>query len=136
MASKPRRPGFTPAQTEAYRRAAQKPAGWMLETRLQEPSVFVPDAPASRPVLRRAKPERMPRRKLVAGKMDLSDGRIEGTRDFADEGGTVLLHDHGGTQSIPGLRIRLGKRSATWLYYRDVLDHGQRIITSKTLGRF
>jgi integrase len=92
---------------------------------------IVPDMPR---LPREPKAEK-PSRKVAVLKLDLTDARVEARQDFA-EGRAILLNDHGGTQTVPGLRIRIGPRSATWLYYRDVLDHGERKITSKTLGRF
>ncbi len=94
---------------------------------------IVPDVPdvALQPKNTRARA----RTRTVIQKLDLTNSRVEARRDFA-EGRTILLHDHGGTQSVPGLRLRIGPRSATWLFYRDVLDHGRRQITSKTLGAF
>ena len=72
---------------------------------------------------------------MVVRKMDLTDAKVGAAYDFA-EGGAILLHDHGGSASVAGLRIRLGKRSATWLFYSDRLIHGSRKIVSETLGSF
>jgi integrase len=53
-----------------------------------------------------------------------------------------LILDHGGNNSVPGLRIRLGKRSATWLYYSETgsgkveAKGGTRKIVSEWLGAF
>src|ERR1035437_8166239 len=33
-----------------------------------------------------------------------------------------------------GLRLRMGVRRKTWLFYNDRRLHGERIITSRTLG--
>jgi integrase len=96
---------------------------------------IVPDDLSDVPAISRPPQADKPKGKVVVQKLDLTDSRIEARRDFA-EGRTILLHDHGGTQSVPGLRLRIGPRSATWLFYRDVLDHGRRQITSKTLGGF
>lgn len=132
MPIKTRRRGFTPEQTEAYRKAARKPAGWMLESRLADtPSI----APEAIPEGHSGKPAASKPGATIVRKMDLTDTKVGAAVDFA-EGGAVLLHDHGGTASVPGLRIRLGKRSATWLYYSDRLIHGERKIVSETLGSF
>jgi integrase len=74
--------------------------------------------------------------RTILAKVDLSDPRIEARRDMNDAGHVLLLLDHGGNQSVAGLRIRLGPRSSTWIFYHDVLDRGRRKITSKTLGHW
>jgi integrase len=100
---------------------------------------FIPEIPAEWATLApaaskaKAKPG-----KTVTIKADLTDARIEARQEFSQADGprTMILHDFGGTQSVAGLRCRIGPRSATWIFYRDVLDHGERKITSKTLGHF
>jgi integrase len=127
--AKGRKSEITRGRQKAYRKAARKPAGWMIESRLDDTPGIVPEVPLSRYV-----PDKRTR-KITVRKLDVSDARIEAARDFA-EGRPILLHDCGGTSSVPGLRCRIGPRSATWLYYRDTLDHGERQITSRTLGHF
>ncbi|MGH6727107.1 MAG: hypothetical protein ACREB8_11260, partial [Pseudolabrys sp.] len=100
---------------------------------------FVPDAPDISPDYR--PPKAQGKRKTIKFKLDLTDARIEARWDFREdyETGlirTIILHDFGHVRSVPGLRCRLGLRSATWVFYRDVLDHGERKITSKTLGHW
>jgi integrase len=113
----------------------------MLETRLQEPSVFVPEAiPVPRGATTPAKPGKPP--KVMVAKVNISDTHIEALQELhSDTRQVVLLMDantgkKGERAAVPGLRIRIGRRSATWLYYRDVWDKDDRIITSKTLGHF
>jgi integrase len=76
-----------------------------------------------------------PASNVVHQKIALTDSRIDAAIDFA-EGRTLYLYDQGGTRSVAGLRMRIGPRSATWIYLRDVVDHGERQVTSKTLGHF
>jgi integrase len=84
----------------------------------------------------------LPPGKKVVRKLDFSDPRIEAQIELAAEDHEtgirriVILQDHGGNQSVAGLQVRIGPRSATWIFYRDVLDHGKRKITSKNLGSF
>lgn len=74
----------------------------------------------------------------MTAKVNISDTHIEAVQEFAENGQPYLLIDSntgkkGERAAQPGLRIRVGRRSATWIFYRDVLDNGERIITSKTL---
>lgn len=93
----------------------------------------LPERPAGGSPLAERKPSgRAPK---TVKKVDLTDSRVEAVRDFA-EGRVVILQDQGGVASVPGLQCRIGPRSATWTFYRDVLDHGERKITSRTLGGF
>src|SRR5437879_12962335 len=116
MTSKTRRREFKPAQTRAYRKAAREAAGWTRESRLARTSGHGPDGTEGPAQPRRARP---PSPKTAIVKLDLSNPRIEARQELV-AGQTfraVLLHDQGGTQSVPGLRIRLGARSATWIFY-------------------
>ena len=101
---------------------------------------FSPDDASLVPAISR-EPKPKGKLKTINRKLDLTDGRVEAQWDFTEdyETGlhrTIILHDFGHVRSVPGLRCRLGPRSATWIFYRDVLDHGERQITSKTLGHF
>jgi hypothetical protein len=118
---------FSQAATDAYGKAARKPAGWMLETRLAEPSDFVPtghEGPSSPP------PEASSQgRKSITKKLNISDTLIEAMQDFMSDGGmsyVLLLDTNTGKarerEAVSGLRCRIGPRSVTWLYYRDKLD--------------
>jgi integrase len=117
----------------AYRRAAQKPAPWMIESRFDQTPGYVPSG-AEGPATPQREPSVKP--KTIVAKLDLTDPRVEARIEMNDAGNVIMLHDFGGKQSVPGLRLRIGPRTATWLFYRDVLDHGERKITSKTLGKF
>jgi integrase len=70
-------------------------------------------------------------------KLDLTDARIEARQEFFPAGVKLrILQDHGGTRSVRGLQMHIGPRSATWIFYRDVIDHGTRSVTSRKLGDF
>jgi hypothetical protein len=77
------------------------------------------------------------------GGRGLTDSHIDAMIDMA-EGAAVFMYDMGGPRSVPGLRLRLGPRSATWLYFHETVDHRKatdknrrgRKVTSKTLGRY
>jgi integrase len=95
---------------------------------------LVPELPDLRTISQ--KPTRAaPAGNVVHQKIALTDSRIDAAIDFA-EGRTLYLYDQGGTRSVAGLRMRIGRRTATWIYLRDVVDHGERQVTSKTLGHF
>lgn len=133
-----RKSEFATAQRAAYRKAAKQPPGWAIETRLDASPGIVPEAI---PRVPRAKAEPSKPGRVVVHKVNLTDTHIEAVQHLAENGQPYLLCDintgkRGERASTPGLRIRIGPRSATWLFYRDVLDHGRRIITSKMLGRF
>jgi integrase len=117
----------------AYRKAARAAPGWTRETRLDDVAGHDP-TPALDALRPRATPPEAPG-KVVTRKVDLTDTNVKGQRDFA-EGRTYLLHDFGGVQSVAGLRVRIGARRVTFLFYSDVLDHGERRIVSRTLGHF
>ena len=91
----------------------------------REPSVDAQHADASQ--------DRRP--KTQHKKIALSDSGIDARIDFA-EGRTLWLYDQGGTRSVAGLRLRIGPRSAAWVYVRDRVDHGQRRAVYETLGRY
>jgi integrase len=117
----------------AYRKAAKEAPPWTRESRHDPEPGFVPDGTEAPTEPRREAPQK-PR--TITHKLDLTDPRIEARIEMNDEGNVIRLDDHGGNNSVPGLRIRIGPRSARWFFYRDILDHGERKITSHTLGRF
>src|ERR1700722_16230187 len=62
------------------------------------------------------------RPKVQHTKAALSDHFIDGVIDWLEsrgEGRTQWLYDFGGVRSVGGLRLRLGPRSAAWVYVRD-----------------
>jgi integrase len=95
---------------------------------------FVPDAPDLQAISQERATER-PADKPAHLKIALSDHVIDGRIDMA-EGRTVWLYDQGGPRSVPGLRLRIGPRSAAWVFVRDRVDHGKRKALYETLGRF
>jgi hypothetical protein len=68
-------------------------------------------------------------------KFNLTDREIDGVLHFA-EGRTIWLHDQGGTSSVAGLRMRIGPRSAAWVFVRDRIDKGNRRAIYQTLGKY
>jgi hypothetical protein len=69
---------------------------------------------------------------------ELTDAYVEAVRDFA-EGQTSWLFD----TKQPGLRCRIGKNRASWVFYHDNRRHGRGRkgnskgrVTSKVLGQF
>ncbi len=53
-----------------------------------------------------------------------------------EDGRVVVLHDEGGKQSIPGLTLRIGRRTAAWVFFRDVVKNGTRQNVYETIGRY
>ena len=115
-----------------------------LRSRLDQFPSIVPDGVAEYELAPRREPgadaqradasqDRRP--KTQHQKIALSDPGIDARIDFA-EGRTIWLYDHGGTRSVAGLRLRIGPRSAAWVYVRDRVDHGQRRAVYETLGRY
>lgn len=70
-------------------------------------------------------------------RVNLSDPYIDGVIHLArDDGRTVTLYDQGGPSSVPGLRLRIGGRSAAWVYVSDKVEKGSRVATYATLGKY
>ncbi len=65
----------------------------------------------------------------------LTDARIDAAIDFR-EGAAAILQDAGAPRSVPGLRIRIGARSATWYYSIDKIEHGHRTVRLEKLGQY
>lgn len=131
-----RRRNLSPEQI-AYRKAAARPAGWMVESRFDRAGID----PRTVPLPSKPRVEAPQKRQTIHAKLDLSDPRIEARIEMnSDTPNVIWLHDHGGNNSVPGLRIRLARRSASWIFYRDKWDSRDskkpRKITSKVLGRF
>jgi integrase len=96
--------------------------------RKREPG-FIPEVPAEWATVA---PE-PPKSGTTEKKSDLTDARVEAMQEFA-EGRTVILHDFGGSNSVTGLRARVGRHRVTWTFRRDDRRHGQRKITAKRIG--
>jgi hypothetical protein len=97
---------------------------------------YVPDAPSVAAIPSERASER-PAAKSDVHWIDLTDGYIDGVISIArDDGRTVVLNDRGGKRSQPGLRLRIGARSATWYYSIDRLEKGTRTAKLHKLGGY
>jgi hypothetical protein len=101
---------------------------------MEPETTIVPEAPLV-PATPRGRAKERPTGRTAHLKADLDDHFIDGRIDFA-EGRTTWLYDIGGTSSVAGLRLRIGARSAAWVYVRDRVDHGKRRAIYETIGRF
>ncbi len=74
---------------------------------------------------------------MTERRIDIKDGWIDAARDFSDDVATAIVaQDFGGSASVPGLKIRIGRHRVTWTYCKDDRRRGQRNITSVTLGHY
>jgi integrase len=109
-------------------------------TELQARGVpFVPDAPELQAIARERTTAggggKAKHVKLDLGRVVDIDARIDFARD-PDDPRVVVLYDEGGKRSIPGLRLRIGPRTATWYYSIDKIDHGHRVVRLESLGNY
>ncbi len=66
---------------------------------------------------------------------DFTDSNVQALIDFADEESANLQGLWWDTQ-VKGLRLRIGKRRATWSFFDRRRDHGKRHAVCKTLGHY
>jgi hypothetical protein len=59
----------------------------------------------------------------------LTDGIVEAMHEFA-EGEPRMLYD----LDVRGLRVRVGKRTITWAFFKEHRINGRRSTTCKRLG--
>ena len=110
-------------------RTKRKPASGPAPWGIHESGGFMPDP--NDPAIG-SKPREWPDPK-IAKWIDhaLTDAYVEAAVSFAD-GAATWLRD----TKQPGLRCRIGKHRASWVYFRDDRRHGTRKTSSKVLGRF
>src|SRR4051812_18933462 len=113
--------------------------GFTMGTEYGKPGGFVPDGSE---LSRRSRPaERDERPSVQHVRAPLTDSIVDAYIDHRGEGGTFILYDQGepprgAPRPVPGLRIRIAARSATWSYVSDRLDHGARVATFQKLGAY
>src|SRR5712671_6089327 len=97
-----------------------------------DPADYAPDA--------RQRTTDAPAAKALHVKLDLGraqniDARIDIARDPHDPR-VIVLYDEGGKQSVAGLRLRIGPRTATWYLTIDKVEKGTRTAKLKKLGDY
>ena len=74
-------------------------------------------------------------RKYIGRIGDSADAWIDATLDFASEN-PAACGIFWNKQEPLGLRLYIGKRAATWQYFSQRRDHGDRAHTFVTLGKY